>query len=302
MAQPEREAVTLQAHGFRAEVAAAAGVLSRLDWTGPDGVSRPLLLGDDAAAVSTDAPNRFGLWPMVPFANRAFGAVMDTGDERIALPVNDPAFGATIHGFGWQARWRITEAGPAHAVLVHERRSGDDPYRYRATLVVALRPGLVRVALGVSNLAPRQLPFGFGLHPWFPAAADTQVSFTAGGALALGPGYRATGVERWADGGPFVKGRSLDRMAETALSLVDWGGVFRLGTPSQGLTLTMTAGLHWRHPLLWAPPEADFVCFEPQSHALGATSEAAARAATPLRLLALGVGMWDTLTIAPTLL
>jgi aldose 1-epimerase len=187
-------------------------------------------------------------------------------------------------------------------VLVHERRDGPDPYRYRATLLVALRPGLVRIALGVMNLADRALTYGFGLHPWFPAGADTRVAFGAAGALALGPGYRATGVTRWADGGPFAALRGLDRSTETALSLIDWDGTFRIETPSQHLAITLAAGLHWRHPLLWAPPAADFVCFEPQSHALGAPSEAIVRAVTPLASLAPGAGLWDTLTLTPTMI
>ncbi len=296
---PVGDGVSLEQHGFRAEIAAAGATLARLDWTGPDGLTRPLLFGREAAEAGTAEPNRFGLWPMLPFANRAFGAVIDRGEERITLPINDPATGSTIHGFGWQARWRIVEARADRAVLVHERRAGDDPYRYRATLVVALRPGLVRIALGVTNLADRALPFGFGLHPWLPAAADTLIAFRAAGALDLGPGYRAGGVVRWDRGGPFARLRPLDRAAETALSLIGWDGSFRLETPSQRLAITLEAGLFWRHPLLWAPAEADFVCFEPQSHALGAPSEAIVRSVTPLATLEPGEGLWDTMTLTP---
>jgi galactose mutarotase-like enzyme len=40
--------------------------------------------------------------------------------------------------------------------------------------------------------------------------------------------------------------------------------------------------------VVWAPAGADFLCVEPQSHAIGAPSEAIVRALTPLKRLESG--------------
>jgi aldose 1-epimerase len=40
--------------------------------------------------------------------------------------------------------------------------------------------------------------------------------------------------------------------------------------------------------VVWAPPHADFLCIEPQSHGIGAPSEPAAREATPMARLSPG--------------
>lgn len=287
--------VQLEAHGFVAELHPEAGAcLTRLAWRGRD-----LLRTPDGEAPGVASPNRFGLWPMVPFCNRAFGAVVDDGGERFALPVNDPATGSAIHGFGWQSAWSATGPGTGRIVLEHRRTAAGDPYAYRALLTVELEPDLARIGLSVTNEAARPLPFGIGLHPWFPAAGDTRLSFRALGALALGPGYRAHGLDAWAEGGPFAGGRTVLSGQELALAVVGWTGRAILDTPSQGVSLAIEASGNLAHPVLWTPAGADFVCFEPQSHALGAPSEEAARAVTPLTRLAPGETLAGWMTLAP---
>ncbi len=236
---------------------------------------------------------------MAPFANRAFGAAVDDGTERIALPVNDPDWGATIHGFGWQSAWAVERATANEAILVHRRIAGSDPYAYEARLTVSLRPGCVHIALAVTNRAARALPFGAGLHPWFPAAADTTLTLSALGSLALGPRYRALGLDPWPAGGPFADGAPVQSGHELARSIVGWEGEAFLTTPSTGLRLRLAASDSFRHPVLWAPPGAAFVCLEPQSHALGAPSEEAARAVTPLKRLEPGETLMGWMEVAP---
>lgn len=288
------EPIRLAAHGFAAELHREGATLARLDWRG-----RPLLRLSPDGPPSLASPNRFGLWPMVPFCNRAFGARMLDGAERIALPVNDPAMGACIHGFGWQAAWEVEKLADGEAVLVHRRAAGSDPYVYEARLRLRLAPRAARVSLAVTSRAARPLPFGVGLHPWFPAASDTTLTLAALGALALGPGYRARGLDPWPGGGPFAAGAPVLSPRELALGIVGWRGEAVLETPSAGLRLRLDASGNLRHPVLWTPPDADFVCLEPQSHGLGAASEEAARAVTPLARLAPGETLEGWMEIGP---
>jgi aldose 1-epimerase len=283
--------LVLAADGLRATLDPAAGAcLVRLDWTGPDGVTRPLLHAPPGSVPSRDAPNRFGLWPMLPFCNRAFGAVLDDGARRWALTVNDPATGSTIHGFGWQARWRIAAQNGHTVTLIHDSAPQALPWLYRAELTYALGSDGLHAALAVTNTGADTLPFGIGFHPWLPAAPDTRISLAAAGALTLGFGYRPVGHLAFADGGPLqdAPGWREAHQPEIAESLIGWTGEAHFRTPSLGLDLTMTASDTLRAPVLWTPPQAGFLCFEPQSHGIGAVSDVAGRAATPLTTLAPG--------------
>ncbi len=293
--------VILKAHGFRAGIIpSVGGILASLDWHGPSGKVHPLLFSPQGVGPTTGAPNFLGAWAMVPFANRAFDCVIDDGMQRFNVPVNDPARTGNIHGFGWQSPWSVTQLSPVRLVTAHQRSGADDPYAYHATQAITLKDGEVRLDLGVTNRADRALPFGLGFHPWFACAPDTTLRMSSRGALALGPGYRATGRIDFADGGPFGSGRIVrDVTGELALSYVDWVGDAVFSTPSQGLSISIGASDSFRHPVLWSPPGADFVCFEPQSHGIGAPGDAMARSITPLARLEPGQTLSGWMTLTP---
>ena len=86
---------------------------------------------------------------------------------------------------------------------------------------------------------------------------------------------------------------------ELALGIVGWRREAVVETPSAGLRLRLDASANLRHPVLWTPPDADFVCLEPQSHGLGAASEEAARAVTPLARLGPGETLEGWMEIGP---
>ncbi|WP_332681395.1 aldose epimerase family protein [Bosea sp. (in: a-proteobacteria)] len=272
------------------------GIVAALEWRGPDGRSHKLLHAPEGLAPSTAAPNKFGAWAMLPFANRAFDSVVDDGESRFTVPANDPS--GTIHGFGWQSAWQMERQDPGHAVLVHRRNAGADPYRYRARQDIRLDEAGMTVTLSLTNEADTALPFGMGLHPWLPCAPDTRLGMTASGALIFGEKFRATGTQALIAGGPYAGKPVFATGTETAWSFLGWGGVARIETPSSGLAIAITASESLLCPVVWAPAGADFLCVEPQSHAAGAPSEAIVRAASPLRRLEPGETLEGWMRIA----
>jgi aldose 1-epimerase len=282
------------------------GLILRLQWRGSHARWHDLLLPPPRGPIDTASPRRFGLWPLVPFCNRAFGARLLDGDQHHVLPVNDPATSSTIHGFGWQARWAVMERRRGLVRLVHERSLAGDVYAYRAEMALVLGKQGLRVELSVENRAASPLPFGIGFHPWFPAAADTTLRMRNDAELALGPGYRATGTRRFTDGGPYAATPVFRRTTETAHSFIGWHGEALIETPSQGLAIRLAASDTLRCPVVWAPAgagslSADFLCVEPQSHGIGAPSEPVARAATPMAQLQPGETLsgWIAISAAP---
>jgi len=276
------------------------GIISSLGWRGPDGRRRDVLYPPAGRQPGTASPNFFGTWAMLPFANRAFGCVVDDGEQRFLVPQNDP--GGAIHGFGWQAAWDVLEYDRGHTVLEHRHTAGQDPYRYRARQEVILDEAGMTIRLKITNEAKTALPFGIGHHPWFPCATDTSLVMRSRGALVFGEAFRATGQQAFANGSPYAEARPFRAETVTAWSFLGWDGTARIETPSTGLAITLTASAELDCPVVWAPAGADFLCVEPQSHAIGAPSEPAARAASPLRRLAPGETLEGWLRIAPTAL
>jgi aldose 1-epimerase len=276
----------------------AGGILASLIWRGPDGRMHPLLHSPEGAIPSTAAPNLFGSWAMLPFANRAFGCVVDDGEQRFLVPANAPD-GGNIHGFSRQSAWTVLRYDRGHTLLEHRRTEGLDPYRYRATQELRLDETGMTITIAITNEADQALPFGIGHHPWFPCASDTRLGMTATGALVFGEAFRATGSQPLADGGPYAAKPIFATGAETAWSFLGWGGNARIETPSTGLAITLSASDSLRCPVVWAPAGADFLCVEPQSHAIGAPSEAAARAVAPLKRLLPGETLEGWLRIVP---
>lgn len=289
----------LQAGNLRARIhPEAGGIIGALEWRGPDGRLHKLLHSPDGTVPSTAAPNKMGSWAMAPFANRAFDGVVDDGVTRFLVPDNNPS-GGNIHGFGWQSAWDILGQTASHTVLEHRRSAGPDPYRYRIRQEISLDGTSMTIALSITNEADRALPYGIGHHPWFPCAADTRLGMTAHGALILGNAYRATGSEPLAGGGPYAERPVFVTGRETAWSFLGWDGTARIETPSTGLAITLSASETLRCPVVWAPAGADFLCVEPQSHAIGSPSETVARAAAPLTRLEPGETLSGWLRIAP---
>jgi aldose 1-epimerase len=273
------------------------GIVTALEWRAPDGKRHKLLHAPDGAVPTTAHSNMFGTWAMVPFANRAFDCLVDDGERAFTVPANDRS--GNIHGFGRQSAWTVLGKTRGHTVLEHRRTEGPDPYRYRATQDIALDDAGMTITMAVTNEADTALPYGIGHHPWFPCAPDTRLGMTAAGALVFGEAFRATGSALFSDGGPYADKPVFAREHETAWSLLGWNGVARIETPSTGLAITLTASENFSFPVVWAPLGADFLCVEPQSHAIGSPSEAAARAVSPLTRLQPGETLEGWLRIVP---
>lgn len=292
----------LESGVFTAEIRPEiGGLVAAWTWRRPEG-DRPLLRPPTGEAPSVERPTPYGLWPLVPFANRAFDGLVDDGIRPFRVACSEPGRpDAAIHGFGWQSAWDVVGGADDRVHLRHRRASGPDPYRYTAEETVTLIGPSLRIDLVVTNDAAEPLPFGLGLHPWFPADDATRLTFRAERELTLGPGYRGTGAVPLAPDRDFAAGRPVRGPAELVASLVGWDGRARLDQPTDRYALEIASSPSLSAPLLWAPADADFVCFEPQTHAIGAPSEPAVRALTPLARLNPGesLAVWMTLTVGP---
>ena len=283
------EKIILNGHGFSAEVWRRGAHMVRLIHIAAD-VETPLLYAPENIEAG-DTPRWFGSWPMLPMCNRAFGAKLDSGFECYPLPANDPS-GANIHGFSWQNDWDVVLQTPTRVVLQHIGR-GLGPYDYTATCGVTLTAAGVSFDLRITHQGKDPLPYGMGFHPWFPADESTLVSFGARSEIYMAEGFRPVSSGPVRPQHEFARGRAIrliqdGKDQETAANYLDWDGTMQITWPNRRLAVVLQASPNLRSPVVWSPVGAEFVCFEPQSHAVGAQTEGFVRALAPMQTLAQG--------------
>lgn len=292
--------LTLEAHGYHAAIAPNYGAsLTALDWQAPDGARIALL----APLVDPAAGLRAGCFVMAPFANRIADGRFDFGGQVWQTPVNRPEEGMAIHGHARDRAWQVHRHQADRAVLGLSVDDPDLPWQFEISQTVTLSPEGVTVALGLTNRGPRAMPFGMGLHPWFPKPAGARLSFASTGSHF-----------RDARGLPLPETRmqpGFDPDHPLPLPEFPWfDGCFsgwtppeaRIDWPGQGVSLHLRASGALRHLHVYVPDDRAVFCAEPVSHLPDAVNRPGLGAGAAMTLLAPGDSMDGamTLTAIPT--
>lgn len=216
-----------------------------------------------------DGPFALACNLLVPFSNRISGGFSHHGQYH-ALAPNLPGEAYPIHGDGFQRAWEVTDADDRQASLsLQEGEIG--PFRYGAQVSYSLTPAALETRLSVTNLGELALPFGLGLHPWFPRDAATRLQFAATGQWPETSDHLpATDAPvPVADGGGW---RTLAPLPEGWINsgFDGWDGRAKITQGPQAASVSLTTtGLGTA--LLYSPSaKADFFCFEPVSHPVDA--------------------------------
>ncbi|SCK08904.1 aldose 1-epimerase [Vogesella sp. LIG4] len=200
-------------------------------------------------------------FPMLPLCGRLRDGRFHLPDGgQLSLP---PAWRGDhfLHGTGWRRPWQLLAYGPAHATLQLRMEQGAEPYCFTASQHIVLDADGLTHTLSLRNEAAQTLPYGIGLHPYFPRHADTRLQTHIAGLwqadadiLPLFPdaatplvGALATGLHP--DDWP------LDNTA------YGWGGTLRIY--HAGLQLQLQASGPADLLTLYTPPGQDFFCLEP---------------------------------------
>jgi aldose 1-epimerase len=229
-------------------------------------------------------PNQLACYPLLPWSNRIAHGGFDVDGHRITLAANRDDDPYPIHGSGWQRAWHVLSHDDREARLVLDEQAAD-AYAYHASLHYLLHEGALEVALKVINTGPRTLPFGLGLHPFFPRHRDTTLQAPAA-QVWLNDGHSPLPVERvevpssW----NFDHARLLPDGLNHGFQA--WHGDAVIGWPSHGLRLQVEADVDAF--VLYTPPGEDFFCFEPVDHAINAVHLPGGAAANGMTLLAPG--------------
>jgi aldose 1-epimerase len=235
----------------------------------------------------------------VPFSNRIRAGRFTFGGRAVTLPRNRAREPHTIHGHGWQAPWRVVDAGPSEAHLEYRHVPSHWPWAYRATQRFTLTPASLTVALALTNESDAPMPAGLGWHPYFPRAAGTRLTAEVGAVWVTDRETMPTALAPPAAGADPSRGIAVDT---TRLDncFVGWSRRAIVEWPERGARLLMTAEPPLDYLVVFTPPGRRFFCAEPVSHVTDAFNLAeTGHPDTGRHLLAPGATFSSTITLEP---
>lgn len=256
--------IALRHADWRAEVAPAIGgsilSLSRGE--------RAILRPTPADAVARGEVRRTACYPLLPYANRIADGRFRVDGREYALRANFPDSAHPLHGVGWQRAWQVAWVGEnACELALRHRPVGEDaldwPFAFDATESLSLGPDGLTLALAITNRADMPVPFGLGLHPYFPRAGVQTLRFAAAGAWQNG----ADSLPVEQVGGPQWDHAAGRRIGADALDndFFGWSGEARVAA-ADGVEVRLTATAAFGVLRVFTPAGRDFFCVEPVTH------------------------------------
>ena len=246
--------------------------IGRFAWRHPDGdwrelMDRPTDAQIDDASASLSLLSSF---VMAPFANRIDEAQFSYDGVAHRLPLNRPEQNCAIHGLSRTEDWRVSERAPGRVVCEHDFADESAPFRYRARQSIAIDDGMVVWDLSVENQGAAAMPFGFGLHPWFPRSDRSVIRFAAAATFASDERTFPTAVAPVAGEIDFSSGRQIAASPGMDRHYAGWDGVARIEQPDFGYAIDLTAPAaaagQYRNLHVFCPTDRPSFCVEPVTH------------------------------------
>lgn len=254
------------------------------------GAVRPVVWAEPGWESNPQKPARNGIPVLFPFPNRIKDAQFEFEGRSYQLVPNKPPH--AIHGFALDADWDVVEhvADEVGAHLAGRfqiaKQAPEALGRWPADAILELRYSLAGRRLDfriiVENPTEADLPFGFGIHPYFRMPMDPENDPTR--AIMTLPAARywvldggiPTGERRSVDerldfrsGKPFA-GLPLDDDL-TDLSYQGDRGVCRLDDLTLGASLRLEFDRHFRELVVFNPPgPSGIIAVEPYTQATDA--------------------------------
>lgn len=262
------ETVELETENNRLQVSPElGGGITAWDWKTTQGWT-PMLRAWDR---KTSDRYTLACFALVPWSNRITGGGFEHEGAFHPIKPNREGEPYPIHGDGWLQRWHVAKHDKDTLMLALESHCFDgNPYEYSATQTFTLLPDGLEIDLSVKHLGNHSLPYGLGLHPYFPCNDATRLR------------SKATGV--WLSGKDEIPVEHTENLPPTydynqpaalAGPLIDncftgWDGKAEIDYPDRGLKLTMTMENSPGYSLMYRPPEYDYFCLEPITHPIDA--------------------------------
>ena len=215
-----------------------------------------------------------------PWANRIDGDAYHVNGRRYLLNqelgnLRRDSNGLPIHGLlNFSPLWQVIDQGPSHVSSRIEfwRHSGlmaQFPFAHSLTMRYRLSNGELEVETAIENLAEETMPVAVGYHPYFRLhdvpRDGWKARVAAKGHLVLNERLIPTGEVRPAAlSDPHALHDS--PLDDVFTSLIrDTDGRARFHVEGVRERVTVSYGTNYPVAVVFAPPNRDFICFEPMS-------------------------------------
>jgi aldose 1-epimerase len=210
-----------------------------------------------------------------PWANRLAGFEYSVAGHRVSLPRDgsvipvDGPTGLPIHGVNPSLlRWDVGSLGEG-ALTARLRWDSPEllalfPFPHELTMDIGLGAGELTIATTLTATGTEGVPVSFGFHPYLRVSEAPRqgwkVSTSALAKLALDEQMIPTGERQPVESREFELGEdSLDDGFEALAEPVE----FEAAAAGKAVRARFTEG--FRFAQIYAPPEKQFICFEPMT-------------------------------------
>lgn len=207
-----------------------------------------------------------GMFPMMPFANSLRDNRFELDGRRYQVQPNMAGVRLNYHGSGWQRPWRVLERQGDYCRLVLPELDEAPDYSFAGEQRFRLGSDRLDVDVAVTNRSPRRMPFGLGLHPWFPRHGDARVAFEAQRVLVEDGDFNAVDLAPIRPEQDFANGLVPPRSYQNRC-YAGWHGTASISWPGLHLALVIEADPVFEHLMFHVPAhDFDTFCLEPQSN------------------------------------
>ena len=231
-----------------------------------------------------DHPDIYGIPVLFPFPNRIRGGAWRFAGETYQFD-KPPESPTSIHGLLLNRPYRVeshtADADGASLVCVLDSRDFSDigrqyPFPFRIRIAYTLKDAALSMGVWVQNAGSRNMPMGFGIHPYFRVGLSSDANASA--ALIRVPaatyweldadfvptGKRLAAIDALdlRDGKPFA-GLTLDHVFTDVQMEADGGSRCVIENRDTGHGTVMESDAQFRELVVYTPPGRDVICFEP---------------------------------------
>lgn len=231
-----------------------------------------------------DHPDIYGIPVLFPFPNRIRGGTWRFEGETYQFD-KPPESPTSIHGLllnrPYQMESHTADADRAALVCAFDSRDFSDigrqyPFPFRIGITYALRDAVLSMGISIQNVGSRNMPMGFGIHPYFRVGLSSNANASAAlikvpattywelDADSMPTGKRLAAIDALdlRDGKPFA-GLTLDHVFTDVQMEAD--GVSRciIENRDTGHGLVMESDAQFRELVVYTPPGRNVICFEP---------------------------------------
>jgi len=149
---------------------------------------------------------------------------------------------------------------------------GPGPFRYEASLRYSIDAEALSISLSVLHRGSTPLPYGVGIHPWFPRSTRTRLRAPAA-SVWLEDEFHLPTICRPIDAFPHWDFSTARNVPDTWINngFNTWTGDAEIEWPDRGVGMKIQAEPPLSGYIIYSPDgDADFFCFEPVSHAVDA--------------------------------